>query len=108
MSVGLGANGQSKRVVLEITGEQHMEILPLLMNMEHGGSIIAQVYGDGIRCKLLTAKETDDVGAALGVPREAVGFGHSSAFCAEIDSLSRERNIAPNAELPRLSGSANG
>lgn len=59
-------------IVVDLTLEQMIAIQPLLTNVEDGkGSVIAQVYKDGIRMKVLSGEQTAAVAKILGASGKA-------------------------------------
>ena len=53
------------RVILELTFNQSHELTPLFQKMGPDDTIIAQVFHDGIRCRLLNKEQGDAVRKAL-------------------------------------------
>ena len=56
----------AKLIIVPITKKQHEVIDPILRSMEGGQALMAQVYGDGMRLKVLTIEQTLAIGKILG------------------------------------------
>jgi hypothetical protein len=67
-----------------VTNQAQRELINSLerKHLEEGGSLLAQVYQDGLRIRVLTPKQTDELADALskvlGEPRNTTP--HSAAF----------------------------
>lgn len=56
----------TKPIIVPITKKQREVIDPILSSMKGGQALMAQVYGDGMRLKVLTIEQTLAIGKILG------------------------------------------
>lgn len=51
---------------IHLTNRQRKKLMPLIMGVEEGGAVIAQVYHDGIVCSVLSPEDALNVSNAMG------------------------------------------
>lgn len=51
---------------IHLTNRQRKKLMPLIMGVEKGGAVIAQVYHDGILCAVLSPGDADKINEVLG------------------------------------------
>lgn len=49
-----------------LTNRQRKKLMPLIIGVEEGGAVIAQVYHDGIVCQVLSPEDALNVSNAMG------------------------------------------
>ena len=82
-----------KTLLIELEPEQQEIIEPILMNMSNGEALIAQVYIDGMRVRVLDAETAKRVQAAIGRSDDDIGnrYAHDAQAAAE----ARMKSLAP-------------
>ena len=78
-------------IVVALTEEQMEALHPILMAMESGGMLIAQIYGDGFRAKALTYAEAKKLVEAMG--GDVTAPIQNSAFAAHEAAAARRKMV---------------
>ena len=81
----------SESIVVALTEDQMEALDPILMAMEPGGMLIAQVYGDGFRAKALSHAEAKKLVEAMGGDTSAPI--QNSAFAAHEAAAARKKMV---------------
>ena len=66
-----------EKTLIEFTPEQQEIIGPLITLMKDGESMIAQVYVDGMRLKVLDCDTSERVRLAIGTAPSGLGRGYA-------------------------------
>ena len=73
---------------IHLTNRQRKKLMPLIMGVEKGGAVIAQVYHDGILCAVLSPGDALNVSNAIGNNQDCL----LSSSLAERDEQLGDKN----------------
>lgn len=84
-----------EKTLIEFTPEQQEILWPMISLMKEGESMIAQVYIDGMRLKLLDVDTSERVRVAIGTAPP--GLGRRYVFDEDTPLSLPENTVTPNA-----------